>query len=403
MSFNSSTTLSVCTTSGNTVTIVSGGTCTVQATQSGNANYSAATPVSQSFTVTAASQSITFNGLSNQVYGTAPFTVSATATSGLAVGFNSSTLSVCTVSGNTVTLLALGACTIQATQSGNANYSAATPVSQGFAVTSASQSIAFNALSNQVYGAAPFAVTANATSGLAVSFNSSTTLSVCTVSGNTVTIVGGGICTVEATQSGNTTYSAATPVSQGFTVTPASQSIAFNGLSNQVYGTAPFTVSANATSNLTVNFNSSTTLSVCTVSGSTVTLVALGTCTIQATHSGNANYSAAAPVSQSFTVTSASQSITFNGLSNQVYGAAPFTVSANATSGLAVSFNSSTTLSVCTVSGNTVTIVGGGTCTVQATQSGNTTYSAAAPVSQSFTVTRLQARPSHSRRSRTSP
>jgi hypothetical protein len=114
---------------------VAAGTCTIQATQAGNSNYSAAAPVNQSLQVTQASQKITFGPLSNKVFGTAPFTVSASASSGLAVSFASLTSSVCTVSGATVTLVAPGTCTIQATQAGNANYSAATPVNQSFQVT----------------------------------------------------------------------------------------------------------------------------------------------------------------------------------------------------------------------------------------------------------------------------
>ena len=65
--------------------------------------------------------------------------MSATASSGLAVSFASTTTSVCTVSGTTVTLVAVGTCTIQATQAGNANYAAATPVNQSFQVTQGSQ------------------------------------------------------------------------------------------------------------------------------------------------------------------------------------------------------------------------------------------------------------------------
>jgi hypothetical protein len=42
---------------------------------------------------------------------------------------------VCTVSENTVTLVAVGTCSIQARQAGNTNYSAATPVNQSFRVT----------------------------------------------------------------------------------------------------------------------------------------------------------------------------------------------------------------------------------------------------------------------------
>ena len=52
-----------------------------QATQAGNSNYAAATPVSVSFTVTAGSQTIAFGALSGQAFGAAPFAVSATATS----------------------------------------------------------------------------------------------------------------------------------------------------------------------------------------------------------------------------------------------------------------------------------------------------------------------------------
>ena len=217
VSFNSQTT-SVCTVSGATVTLVAVGVCTIQATQAGNANYAAATPVNQSFQVTPGTQTITFGALSNKALGSAPFTVSATASSGLAVSFNSQTTSVCTVSGATVTLVAVGVCTIQATQAGNANYAAATPVNQSFQVTPGTQTITFGALSTKALGSAPFTVSATASSGLAVSFNSQTT-SVCTVSSATVTLVAVGTCTIQATQAGNATYAAATPVNQSFSVT----------------------------------------------------------------------------------------------------------------------------------------------------------------------------------------
>jgi hypothetical protein len=80
------------------------------------------------------SQTITFGALADRPYGTAAFTIGATASSGLAVGFTSTTPSVCSVSTATVTLLAVGACAIQATQSGNATYAAAAPVTQRFTV-----------------------------------------------------------------------------------------------------------------------------------------------------------------------------------------------------------------------------------------------------------------------------
>ena len=164
-------------------------------------------------------QTINFSALSDRIYGAAPFTVSATATSGLTVGFNSQTVSVCAVSGNTVTLVSVGQCTIQATQAGDANWTAATPVNQSFQVTQAGQTIAFGALSNQTLGTAPFSVSASASSGLPVSF-ASLTASVCTVSGVTVTLVSPGVCTIQAMQAGNLKFAAASPVSQSFQVAP---------------------------------------------------------------------------------------------------------------------------------------------------------------------------------------
>jgi hypothetical protein len=150
------------------------------------------------------------------------------------------------------------------------------------------------------------------------------------------------------------------------------------------------TVAATATSGLVVTFTS-TTPAVCTAggtNGTSITLVAAGTCTIQADQAGNTSYSAATAVQQSFTVTKATQTITFGALANANLTQSPVTVAATATSGLAVTFTS-TTPAVCTAGGTngaTITLVAAGTCTVQADQAGNTNYSAATAVQQSFTV-----------------
>jgi hypothetical protein len=163
------------------------------------------------------SQTITFPYLPNQTFGAAPFTISATASSGLPVNFTSGTTTVCTVSGNTVTIGAVGTCAITASQAGNTNYSAATPVTQSFTINQASQTISFPAIGNRLPGMGSFAISATASSGLPVSFTSGTP-SVCAVSGNTVTIVAMGACSITASQSGNASYAAAPPVTQSFTI-----------------------------------------------------------------------------------------------------------------------------------------------------------------------------------------
>jgi ABC-type uncharacterized transport system substrate-binding protein len=79
------------------------------------------------------------------------------------------------------------------------------------------------------------------------------------------------------------------------------------------------------------------------------------------------------------------QTITFNALSAQTLGSTPPPLSAVATSGLAVGFISNST-AVCTVSGVNITLVKLGTCSITASQPGNSTYAAATPVTRTFVV-----------------
>lgn len=135
---------SVATVSGNTVTIVGAGTSTITANQPGNDVYNAAAPVNQVLTVNKANQTITFNPLPEKSLGDPPFTLNATASSGLPVSYTSSNTSVATVSGNTVTILAVGSTTITALQAGNANYNAAPSVQQTLVVSSTTRIIALS-------------------------------------------------------------------------------------------------------------------------------------------------------------------------------------------------------------------------------------------------------------------
>ena len=376
----SSLTTGVCTISGSTVTGVAAGTCTIAANQAGNANYAAAAQVTQNITLGAASQTISFGALANKTFGNAPFVVSATASSGLPVSFSSTTTGVCTVSGSTVTLVAAGACTIAANQAGNAGFAAAAQVTQGFTVAQATQTISFGTAPTVTVGGTG-TLNATATSGLAVSFGTSTP-TICSVSGSTVTGVAVGTCTITANQAGNANYLAATQVTQNITLGKGAQTITFGAAPSLTFG-ATGSVSATASSGLAVTYSSLTT-GVCTISGSTVTGVTVGTCTIAANQAGNANYNAATQVTQSIPVAQASQSISF-GTAPSITAGGTGTVSATATSGLAVAFSSLTT-SVCTIAGTTVTGVTAGTCTIAANQAGNANYAAAAQATQNITV-----------------
>jgi hypothetical protein len=93
----------------------------------------------------------------------------------------------------------------------------------------------------------------------------------------------------------------------------------------------------------------------------------------------------AATQSLALTVNRQAQAITFGGLPGKQVGDAQFNLAAAASSGLPVTYTSSNP-SVATVSGNTVTVVGVGSTTITASQSGNGTYLPAVDVSQILAV-----------------
>jgi alpha-tubulin suppressor-like RCC1 family protein len=109
---------------------------------------------------------------------------------------------------------------------------------------------------------------------------------------------------------------------------------------------------------------------------------------IRVTYLGNATTLASQSAALSQIVNPAEQTITFDPLPAQNDNDPPFTIAANASSGLAVTFSSLTT-SVCTVAGTTVTLQpsqGGNTCTIAANQVGNANYNAAVQVTQGFSI-----------------
>ncbi len=207
-----------CTIAGNVVTLTGAGSCSVTASQDGDSSYNPAAPVTRTFNIAKADQSITFPALSGKKFGDADFTVSATSSSNLTVSITSSTPGVCTIAGNTVTLSGAGNCTLTAEQAGDANFNAAKPVSQTFTVAKASQAIDFPAITDKTTGESPFTISATATSGLPVGFTSETP-GVCTVFNSTVTLTKAGACTLAAMQAGDNNYLPAPNVSQTFQVT----------------------------------------------------------------------------------------------------------------------------------------------------------------------------------------
>jgi sugar lactone lactonase YvrE len=136
-------TSTVATVNGKTVTIVGAGSTLLSVNQIGNNNYLPAATVEKTLLVKKASQTIAFNSIPAKAVGESPFSVLATASSGLAVAYSTSSDKI-TISGNQVTIVKAGLANVKADQGGNPNYDAAVSVERTFCVNPAKPSITFN-------------------------------------------------------------------------------------------------------------------------------------------------------------------------------------------------------------------------------------------------------------------
>ena len=274
-----------------------------------------------------------------------------------------------------------GTCSVKYDQAGDANYNAAPQVTETVNAQKADQTInvTTHAPASAVYNTS-FAVAATAPGG-AVSFSSS---GACTNTGATFTITSGtGTCTVKYDQAGNAQLQrrpAGDRVGQRAEGEPDDHRHAPRAgerrLQHELLGRGDGGGSGNP-----VTFSSS---GVCTNTGATFTMTSgTGTCTVKYDQAGDANYNAAPQVTESVTAQKASQTITFAPLPDRTYGDPDFTVSATASSGLAVSFGAT---GQCTVTGATVHLTGPGSCTITASQGGDANYAAATDVSRTFQI-----------------
>jgi ELWxxDGT repeat protein len=168
------------------------------------------------------SHSITFEAIPDKTLLDQPFTLTATATSGLPVSCSiaSGPATIETVDGiSTVSLTGLGDVRIVATQSGDADFEAAPDVERTFTVAKALQTITFDLPRHKTIGDPPFAVGATASSGLPVTLTLDS--GPATFDGQTLTLTGDvGVVTLTASQAGNDIYAPAT-VSASLNVTVA--------------------------------------------------------------------------------------------------------------------------------------------------------------------------------------
>jgi hypothetical protein len=247
-------------------------------------------------TIGKADQTISFGPLPSHAMFDAPFSVSATASSGLAVSYSVGNGDQCTIAGRTVNITGVGSCTVTAAQGGDGNYNPASNVSQTFTIGKATATITIdpNSLSAS-YDGNPHPVTATTSpSGLSYSVSYLDLLTGLQVSRSTDV----GTYSVEADITDPNYQGSDT---ETLVISTGTQTITFGTLSSHTYGDAPFTVSASSSSGFPVSFSAGST-DQCTVAGNTVTITGAGSCTLTASQGGNVNYNPATSVSQSFTI-----------------------------------------------------------------------------------------------------
>ena len=396
VTFTSATT-SVCTiTTGGTLTFITGGSCTINADQPGDATYSAAPQVSQTFTVATAPGAPT-SPVGTAGSGQVSVAFTAPASNG-GSAITSYTVTVnpggATVSGPAspinVTGLTNGqAYTFTVTATNSAGTSTASVTSA--AVTPiATQTITFNPPGAKTFGTTP-TLTATASSTLAVTFTSTTT-GVCTItSGGALTFVTAGSCTINADQAGNAAFSAAATVPQTFTVNaivpgaPTAVVATAGAGQASVAFTAPVSTGGSAIIDYTVTSSPGGFSATGAASPLNVNGLANGTPYTFTVTARNSAGSGSASTASATVTPKAAQNITFNPPGGQAFGTTP-TLSATASSGLIPTFTSTTT-GVCNItSGSALTFVTTGTCTINADQAGDSTYGAATTVSRTFAV-----------------
>ena len=296
---------------------LSAGIYSVTAAYLGDDTFAPSNSITQTVSVIGqSSQAIAFSALPNVTYGVAPITLTATSSSGLPVSY--AVTGPGTISGSILAITGTGLVTVTANQAGNSNYAPATPVSQSFTVNTAMLTVTANGVSRP-YGATNPAFT-YAVTGFVNGDASSVVSGMATETTTATSTSAAGTYPISfATENLVAANYAFTYVNGTLTVTGGvSQTITFNPLPGATYGVAPVTLTGTSSSGLPVSYIAT---GPATVSGSTLIITGSGVVTVTASQAGNANYAAATPVSQGFTVNKAVLIVTANNTSRP-YGAA---------------------------------------------------------------------------------
>jgi hypothetical protein len=225
--------------------LVAAGTCTLTADQEGDSNYTAASQVTRSFTISKATTSLSSFTISSKTFGNAPFTLTAPTVTGSLAGtftYSSSNTLIATISDSAVTIVKAGSVTITAlfTPTDSANYETST-ITATLTIDKAGQASITITTTTVAFGQTLSLLTSGGSGTGSLSFTPSGD---CTISGSTLTPTQVGSCTVTATKASDDNYLAETSSVTTITITTgsATATISFTSATFTFGITNPITV-----------------------------------------------------------------------------------------------------------------------------------------------------------------
>ncbi|OCX52481.1 hypothetical protein BEL04_13545 [Mucilaginibacter sp. PPCGB 2223] len=364
------------------------GTTTITASQGGGTVSNGILPVDVTSSLTVTAPTITFASLGSKALTDIDLAPGATSTvSTTPITYTSSNTAVATIVNGNIHFVAPGTATIKASQGGGATGTATLPADVTSALTVTNPVITFGALTSKPYQINDIGLGATSTlTTIPITYTSSDP-NVATIVNNAIHITGIGTTTITASQNTdaiNAGYIAPADVAQSFVVTTPTLTLV--ALGTKVFTSTDLALTTTGSINAAapVVYTSSDPSVATIVNGNNLHYTGIGTCYITASQGSYQGSPAPLSSIQNLTVTPAT--ITFAALGTKLVNSGDVTLGATSTlSGPSIVYSTSDPTVATIINGNTLHLVGVGTCTITASQPTSANYQPI-PVSSSLVL-----------------
>lgn len=257
-------------------------------------------------------------------------------------------------------------------------------------MTRSAQTISFTGPSSQTFLTTPLNITGSSNRGLTVAFTS-TTPTICSVSGTAVTMLSSGTCTLQADQPGDSMFLPASAVTQSFAISRSAQTIVISPTSQAFAVGSTLALASSAPGSGAITYTLASGGSFCALSGNVLTALAPGDCTVTSTIAQDGAYLTATSTAVTYSsriARTASLSVPNGALLTDGTAQVTASLSTGGAPGIYAG-----PPEVCRASGLTIILIGAGDCYVSTINPADSTYMGADPITQVFKVGGLPATP----------